>query len=74
MMRIALDSSALAKRYVSESGTPRVLELCAQATEVVVSVLCVPEILSGLNRRLSSGAEAHCFQAFYGTTEVPPHR
>jgi predicted nucleic acid-binding protein len=59
MMRIAFDSSALAKRYVRESGTPRVLELCAQATEVVVSVLCVPEILSGLNRlrreeRLSS--------------------
>jgi uncharacterized protein len=59
MMRIAFDTSALAKRYVQERGTPRVLELCAQATEVVVSVLCAPEILSGLNRlrrekRLSS--------------------
>jgi predicted nucleic acid-binding protein len=59
MMRIAFDSSALAKRYVREPGTPRVLALCAQATEVVVSILCVPEILSGLNRlrrekRLSS--------------------
>jgi uncharacterized protein len=59
MMRIAFDSSALAMRYIHEAGTPRVLELCAQATEVVVSVLCVPEILSGLNRlrreeRLSS--------------------
>jgi hypothetical protein len=60
MMRIAFDTSALAKRYVDERGTPRVLELCAQATEIVVSVLCVPEILSALNRlrregRLTSG-------------------
>jgi hypothetical protein len=60
MMRIAFDSSALAKRYVDEPGTSRVLDLCSQATEVIVSVLCVPEILSGLNRlrregRLSSG-------------------
>jgi uncharacterized protein len=55
MMRIAFDTSALAKRYVTESGTSRVLELCAQATEVVVSVLCVPEILSGLNRLRREG-------------------
>jgi hypothetical protein len=54
-MRIAFDTSALAKRYVDERGTSRVLELCAQATEVVVSVLCVPEILSGLNRLRREG-------------------
>ena len=50
MMRIAFDSSALAKRYVAEAGTERVLELCAQASQVILSVLCIPEIISGLNR------------------------
>jgi uncharacterized protein len=54
-MRIAFDTSALAKRYVAELGTSRVLELCAQATEVIVSVLCVPETLSGLNRLRREG-------------------
>ena len=49
-MRIAFDSSALAKRYVAEAGTERVLELCAQARQVILSVLCIPEIISGLNR------------------------
>ncbi len=54
-MRIAFDTSALAKRYVAERGTSRVLDLCAQATEIVVSVLCVPETLSGLNRLRREG-------------------
>jgi len=58
-MHIAFDTSALVKRYVHERGTPRVLELCAKATEITFSVLCVPETLSALNRlrrekRLSS--------------------
>ncbi|MBU4272234.1 MAG: type II toxin-antitoxin system VapC family toxin [Planctomycetes bacterium] len=51
MMRIAFDTSALIKRYIEEPGTARVLEFCAQASEVVVSVLCVPEMISALNRR-----------------------
>jgi uncharacterized protein len=46
------DSSALAKRYVEESGSQYVDDLCYNATEVSVSVICVPEIISALNRRL----------------------
>jgi uncharacterized protein len=49
-MRAVFDSSALAKRYVVEPGTDRVLELCAAAEEVILSILCVPEIVSALNR------------------------
>lgn len=49
-MRIALDSSALAKRYVVEPGTPAVLAHCREAEEIILSVLCLPEILSALNR------------------------
>jgi predicted nucleic acid-binding protein len=58
---MALDTSALSKRYVEEPGTPQVLALCAQADEVILSELCVPEIISALNRcrregRLSNDA------------------
>jgi predicted nucleic acid-binding protein len=56
MMRIAFDTSALAKRYIDERGTARVLELCAEATEVAVSVWCVPETLSALNRLRREGS------------------
>jgi len=49
-MRICFDSSALAKRYVAEPGTERVLEFCSLAREVILSVLCVPEIISAMNR------------------------
>ena len=49
-MRVAFDSSALAKRYVLERGSDRVAELCARAEEVILSVVCIPEILSALNR------------------------
>ena len=49
-MRVAFDSSALAKRYALERGSDRVAELCARAEEVILSVVCIPEILSALNR------------------------
>jgi uncharacterized protein len=49
------DSSAFAKRYVEEPGSQAVDLLCQEATEVALSVLCVPEILSALNRRVREG-------------------
>ena len=55
-MRIVFDTSALAKRYLVERGTARVVELCGQADEIVVSVLCVPEMFSGLNRLRRDGS------------------
>lgn len=51
-MRIYFDSSAFCKRYVAEDGSARVDELCQQAGDLGLSVICVPEILSALNRRL----------------------
>jgi len=44
-MRILLDSSALAKRYVCEPGTEQVLSRCRDADEIVLSVLCVPALV-----------------------------
>ena len=50
-MRIALDASALAKRYIQEDGSQRVGQLCAQAEEVILSVVSIAEIISAFNRR-----------------------
>ena len=49
-MNVFLDSSAFAKRYLAERGSETVLECCRQATKLCVSVLCLPEVISALNR------------------------
>jgi uncharacterized protein len=51
-MKLFLDSSAFAKRFVEEPGSQEVEALCSQAHELGLSVICVPEIISALNRRL----------------------
>lgn len=50
-MKLFLDSSALAKRYIQEVGSDRVEELLAQASALGVSVLAFPEVTSALCRR-----------------------
>ena len=55
-MKTFFDSSAFAKRYVEEPGSDRVDRLCLEATELALSVLCIPEVLSALNRRRREGS------------------
>ena len=50
-MKAYLDSSSFAKRFVEEEGSDKVEALCCQATELGLSVICVPEVISALNRR-----------------------
>jgi predicted nucleic acid-binding protein len=50
-MKTFLDSSAFAKLFVDEAGSDKVEDACAQASELGLSVICVPEIISALNRR-----------------------
>ena len=50
-MKTFLDSSAFAKRFVDEAGSDKVEDTCAKASELGLSVICVPEIISALNRR-----------------------
>lgn len=45
-----LDTSAFAKRYVAEHGSDKVMALCQQADSLVVSVICLPELISTLSR------------------------
>lgn len=54
-MRVFLDSSALAKRYVDEAGTRDVLAWCDQATELALSVIAVPELISAFCRLQREG-------------------
>jgi len=46
------DSSAFAKRYVEEIGSQLVDDICLNAKTVSLSVICAPEIISALNRRV----------------------
>lgn len=49
-MKVFLDTSAFAKRYVAEQGSNKVIELCQQSDCLVVSVICLPELISTLSR------------------------
>jgi predicted nucleic acid-binding protein len=51
-MKIYFDSSAFAKRFIEEPGSQEIDDICQQASEVGLSIICFPEILSALNRRL----------------------
>lgn len=51
-MKTFFDASAFAKRYVEEPGSQLIDDICLKAKEVSISVICVPEIISALNRRI----------------------
>ncbi len=51
-MKVFLDTSAFAKRYVAEHGSNKVMALCQQADSLVVCVVCLPELVSTLSRLL----------------------
>ena len=51
-MKTFFDASAFSKRYVEETGSQLVDDICLNAKEVSISVICVPEIISALNRRI----------------------
>ena len=49
-MRVFFDTSAFVKRYVSEPGTDAVLAWCDQATEIGLSGILLPEMISAFCR------------------------
>ena len=49
-MKVFLDTSAFAKRYVAEQGSAKVMALCLKADNLIVSVICLPELISTLSR------------------------
>ena len=51
-MRVFFDSSAFAKRFLEEAGSDDVESLCMRASDLGLSVICVPELISAMNRRV----------------------
>jgi uncharacterized protein len=49
-VKVFLDTSAFAKRYVAEQGSDKVMALSQQADSLIVSVICLPELISTLSR------------------------
>lgn len=54
-MRVFFDSSAFVKRYVSETGTEAVLAWCDRASEIGLSGIALPEIVSAFCRLRREG-------------------
>ena len=54
-MRVYFDSSAFAKRYIDETGTADVLAWCGRASELALSVIAVPEMISAFRRLQREG-------------------
>lgn len=50
-MKAVFDSSAFAKRYIEETGSQTVEEILQNTEELGLSVICLPEIISAMNRR-----------------------
>ena len=50
-MKLVTDSSALAKRYVLESGSDKIDQFLQNVSQLGVCTILVPEIISALNRR-----------------------
>src|SRR5262245_40134504 len=51
-MNLFSDSSALAKRYIADERSEDFDKLLVAASSLAVSVLCLPELISALCRRL----------------------
>lgn len=49
-MKSFFDSSAFAKRYLAEQGSEKIDEICAQTSQLGISIICIPEVVSALAR------------------------
>ncbi len=51
-MQSFFDSSAFAKRFIDESGIIENEKICIGSESIAVSSICLPELISALNKRL----------------------
>ena len=51
-MRVYVDTSAYAKRYINEVGSDEIEDELSTATELGLSIISIPEFISAMNRRL----------------------
>jgi predicted nucleic acid-binding protein len=50
-MKTFFDSSAYAKRFIEEEDSQEIDQICNNTTALALSIICLPELLSALNRR-----------------------
>jgi hypothetical protein len=58
-MKLVVDSSSLAKRYVQEFGSEKLDQLLRKASELALCIILVPEVVSALSRRIRENALDH---------------
>jgi predicted nucleic acid-binding protein len=49
-MKVFFDTSAFVKRYIDEPGSNEVIKICRQADLLILSIICLPEMISTLSR------------------------
>ena len=54
-MRVFFDTSSFVKRFVEEVGSEQAVNITQNASELGLSIICYPEIISALNRKLRAG-------------------
>ena len=54
-MNIFFDSSAFIKKFIQEQGSAEVDDYCQQASMLGLSIICLPEMMSALNRKVREG-------------------
>ena len=54
-MNVFFDTSAYIKKFIQENGSSEVDSYCQQASMLGLSIICLPEMMSALNRKLREG-------------------
>lgn len=54
-MDIFFDSSSYIKKFIQEQGSAEVDNYCQQASILGLSIICLPEMMSALNRKVREG-------------------
>ena len=53
-MKVFFDTSSFVKRFVQEAGSKQADDITLKASEIGLSIICFPEIISALNGKLRS--------------------
>ncbi len=53
-MRVFFDTSSFVKRFVEEVGSKQADDITQKSSAIGLSIICYPEIISALNRKLRS--------------------
>jgi len=62
-MNVFFDSSSYIKKFIQEEGSTQVDNYCQKALMLGLSVICLPEMMSALNRKVREGnisEESYC--------------